>query len=311
MKNKKWTLILLLSAVLMTLSASSALAQTYTFNGPQISLNLIDTDYTVILTRDNLAANEDWLLANGYTVDGMASIYDANGILLEAVDSASDRTLVLSAQVTVDSEMYFDVNLQDNDMRKEFRTSHTNGTAYSLLGYSYSHASWQNYGGSLLRFLCTEYTFRENGQVEHYGFQRRTIRNGYTITLDMQVRNRTLKNSDEKALESLMSGFQFTQVLSMPKLPVRLSFTSEPPATTAKDTFTIKGASARKAAVTVNVLSLTSASSNVFTATANSSGDFSVKVTLPEPGVYSVVVSAEAEDALRTQISYSVSYQSK
>ncbi len=308
---KKILHLLLLTAVLLTVLSSAALAQTYTFNGPQISLNLIDTDYTVILTRDNLAANEEWLLSNGYTVEGMGSVFDSNGILLQAVDPANDRTIVLSAQVTVDSEMYFDLNLQDSDMRKEFRTSHTNGSAYGLLGYTYSHATWKNYGGTLLRFLCTEYTFRENGQVEHYGYQRRTIRNGYTITLDLQVRDRTLKSSDEKALEALMSGFQFSQVLSMPKLPVKLSFTSEPPSNTSSASFTIKGSSARKAAVTVNVLSLTSSSSSVFTATANSGGDFSVKVTLPEPGVYSVVISAEAEDALRTQISYSVTYQSK
>ena len=309
--KKKLLPLLLLSAVLMTAFTSSALAQTYTFSEPQISLNLIDTDYTVILPRDNLAANEEWLLSNGYTVEGMRSVFDSNGILLQAVDAASDRTFVLSAQVTVDSEMYFDVNLQDNDMRKEFRTSHTNGTAYGLLGYNYSRSTWKNYGGTLLRFLCTEYSFRENGQVEHYGYQRRTIRNGYTITLDMQVRNRTLKSSDEKALENMMDGFQFTQILSMPKLPVKRSFTSEPPSSTSSASFTIKGSSARNATVHVNVLSLTSASSSVFTATANSNGDFSVKVTLPEPGVYSVVVSAEAEDTLRTQISYSVTYQSK
>ena len=309
--KKKLLPMLLFSAVLIRVFTSAALAQTYTFSEPQISLNLIDTDYTVILTRDNLAANEDWLLSNGYTVDGMRSVFDSNGILLQAVDAASDRTFVLSAQVTVDSEMYFDVNLQDNDMRKEFRTSHTNGTAYGLLGYNYSRSAWKNYGGTLLRFLCTEYSFRENGQVEHYGYQRRTIRNGYTITLDMQVRNRTLKSSDEKALENMMDGFQFTQILSMPKLPVKLSFSSEPPSSTTSASFTIKGSSARKATVTVNVLSLTSSSSSVFTATANNNGDFSVKVTLPEPGVYSVVVSAEAEDSLRTQISYSVTYQSK
>ena len=123
----------LLAALLF---CASAMAQTYTFSGPQISQNLIDDDYDVVLTLDNLEEHEDWLANNGYTVDGMEAIFESEGILLEAVDSANDRTFILSALVTVDSEMYFDLNKQDEAMRKDFRTSHTNGTAYGLLGYT-------------------------------------------------------------------------------------------------------------------------------------------------------------------------------
>ena len=288
---------------------AGAMAQTYTFAEPQISQNLIDDDFDVVLTMDNLSEHEDWLTANGYTVESMQSIFESEGILLEAVDSENGRTFILSALVTVDSEMYFDLNQQDEAMRKEFRTSHTNGTAYGLLGYSYSHASWTNYGGTKLRFLKTEYSFKENGQIEYYGFQRRTIRNGYLITLDLQVSGRTLKSADEKALNSLFDGFSFTRVLSMPKLPAKLSFSSEPPQTTSSGTFTVKGTTASKANVTINVLSLTSTYSTAFEDTASKSGAFSIKVTLPDPGVYSVVVSAEGEDTLKTIISYSVSFQ--
>ncbi len=291
------------------LFCSAALAQTYTFSGPQVSQNLIDDDYDVVLTHDNLSEHEDWLTANGYTVEGMQAIFESEGILLEAVDSANDRTFILSALVTVDSEMYFDLNKQDEAMRKEFRTSHTNGEAYGLLGYTYSHATWQNYGGTKLRFLKTEYSFKENGQIEYYGFQRRTIRNGYLITLDMQVSGRTLKSADEKALNSLFDGFSFTEVISMPKLPAKLSFSSEPPLTTASGTFTVKGTTASNANVTVNILSLTSTYSQTIEESANRSGAFSTKISLPDPGVYSIVISAEGEETLRTKISFSVSYQ--
>ncbi len=290
--------------------AASAATTAYSFPGPQVSVGIDESVYRIVLTMDNLAEHEDWLLSNGYTVEGMANIFNSNGYLVYAADEANDRTFILSAQVTVDSEMYFDLNMQDSDMRKEFRTSHR-GTAYSILGYDYSEAAWTNYGGTLLRFLCTKYSFTENGEVEHTGYQRKTIRNGYTIILDMQVRNRSLKSADEKALEQIMGNFSFLSISPMPLLPAKLSFSSEPPASVSSDSFTVKGTTEKKGTVTVTVLSLTSAASSVFTGTANSSGSFSVKVTLPEPGIYSVVIEASADNSLKTQISYTVNYQKK
>ncbi len=294
--------------ILSVIPGARAVTTPYSFSGPNVSIGIDQSVYETVLTRDNLAENESWLTENGYTVDGMTNIFNSNGYLLYAVDRENSRTLVLSALVTVDSEMYFDLNLQDNDMRKEFRTGHK-GESYSLLGYDYSEAAWKNYGGALLRFLCTKYDFYENGEVEHSGYQRKTIRNGYTITLDMQVRDRGLKSADEKALEETMNNFSFTTILSMPLLPAKISFTAEPPASTKSDTFTVKGTTEKKGTVTVTVLSLTSSASSVFTGTANSSGSFSVKVTLPEKGIYSVVIEAAADDSLKTQIAYTVNYQ--
>ena len=287
---------------------ASAATTAYSFSGPQVSIGIDESVYETVLTLDNLAEHEDWLAANGYTVEGMTNVFNSNGYLVYAVDRENNRTLTLSAQITVDSEMYFDLNLQDNDMRKEFRTAHK-GDSYTLLGYSYSDAAWTNYGGTLLRFLCTKYTFTENGEIEHTGCQRKTIRNGYTIILDMQVRDRALKSADEKALEQVMSNFSFITIASMPLLPAKISFSAEPPATTKSDTFTVKGTTEKKGTVTVSVLSLTSAVSSIFSGTANSSGSFSVKVTLPETGIYSVVIEASADDSLKTQISYTVNYQ--
>ena len=166
-------------ALLLTLVCTASAATTaYSFNEPQIALGIDQSIYETVLTVDNLAEHEDYLLANGYTVEGMTNIFNSNGYLVYAVDAENNRTLVLSAQITVDSEMYFDLNDQDNDMRKEYRTGHTNGKAYGLLGFRYAHAAWNNYGGDKLRFLCTEYTLMKDGAVDHYGYQRRTIRNG-------------------------------------------------------------------------------------------------------------------------------------
>ena len=298
-------------ALLLALAGTASAATTaYTFSGPQVALGIDQSVYETVLTLDNLAEHEDYLLSNGYTVEGMTNVFNSNGYLVYAVDAENNRTLVLSAQITVDSEMYFDLNEQDSDMRKEFRTAHR-GDAYTLLGYSYSQAEWNNYGGTLQRFLRTKYAFSENGEIEHRGYQRKTIRNGYTITLDMQVRDRDLKSSDEKALEQAMDNFSFITIAPMPLLPAKLSVSSEPPAATSSDSFTVKGTTEKKGSITITVVSLTSSSGNVFTGTANSSGSFSVKVTLPEPGIYSVVVEASADNSLKTQFSYTVNYQNQ
>ncbi len=300
---------LLISIVFIMLAAYTlpVYAQNYTFENEYVSLDIYE--WPVVLVSGRLSEQSSYLDSIGSDAESMQAVFNSEGILLEAIDDANQRTFVLSCLKTVDSEMYFDLNKQDNDMRKEYRTGHTNGAGYSLAGYRYSHATWKNYGGEKLRFLCTEYTFSSNGKTEHSGYQRRTIRNGYTITLDMQVRGRNLKSSDEKALESLMTRFNFTKILPLPKLPTKLSITSEPPAVVKNGSFSIKGTTAKKANVTVTAISFTSASSTVYQAAASTSGAFSVKVTLPGAGIYSVIISAEGDDSLRTQITYTVNYQ--
>ena len=298
-------ILIMIPLMMMTIPAHAA---PFSFNDQYITLD-VPAEWPVTLTPDTLDSQFDVLNAMGTDAESMKDLFKAEGILLMAVDSANNRTFVLSCLKTVDSEMYFDLNEQDSDMRKEYRTGHTNGKAYGLLGFRYAHAAWNNYGGDKLRFLCTEYTLMKDGAVDHYGYQRRTIRNGYTYTLDLQVKGRQLKTSDEKALEKLMSGFRFIQILPLPQLPARMSITSEPPASSANGTFTVKGTSLKKAEITVTAISLTNASSTVYQDTANGSGAFSVKVTLPSQGIYSIVISAKTPESLRSQFTYTVRYQ--
>ena len=134
----------------------------------------------------------------------MFNQFEADGTLLKAIDEKNGRTLVITARKDLDAQTYFDLNNQDDDMRKEFRVSHTDGSAYGVLGYAYTSAKWQNYGKNALRFLRTKYSLHQDGQQICTGYQRRTIRNGYTITLDMQVTGRSAKDADDTALEKIM-----------------------------------------------------------------------------------------------------------
>lgn len=301
--------MLLLAGLLLVLLLPSALAETYTFNDAQFSIQLDTSDYDKVLTPYNLANNREWIELQGDDYDITVATFQNEGILLKAYDNKNSRILVITALNNWDAQMYFDLNEQDDDMRKEFRQSHTNGTAYGVLGYSYTKAAWKKYGNDVNRFLHTAYSLRENGQLSCTGFQRRTIRNGYTITLDMQVYDGKANSKDEAALEEVMKSLRFTRILPMPDLPIKLNFTSPPPQETSDATFTVKGVSAKKASITATVMSFGSSSALTYTDTASSSGAFSFKVQLPSQGVYTITVTAEKEGCVAAQRMFSTTFQ--
>ena len=204
-------LLVFAALLLLIVTAAAASAETYSFGDIRAQVE-IPSDYEMVLTPYNLSAKADWIASQGLDYDALSNSFESEGILLQAIDAETNRTLVISALRDTDGQTYFDLNNQDEDMRKEFRVSHTNGTAYGILGYTYSSAKWANYGKVTLRFLQTQYTLRQDGQLVCSGYQRRTIRNGYTITLDMQVRDRTAKEADNTALEKVMKTFTFTEI---------------------------------------------------------------------------------------------------
>ena len=305
---RKCMLILSGALLLTLLFSASALAETYSFGDVRAAVTIPDT-FEQVLTPYNLGTKRDWLEQHGLDHDSLSNSFDQEGVLLMAYEEKEGRTLVITALRDVDGQTYFDLNNQDEAMRKEFRVSHTNGTAYGILGYTYTSAKWANYGKNALRFLQTEYTLRQEGELVCAGYQRRTIRNGYTITLDMQIRGRSPKQADNALLEKIMKTWEFTEVLPMPALPIKLSLTSAPPTETSEATFTIKGTTVKKAKVTATLFSLGTTGGQSFTDTANNSGNFAVKVTLPAQGVYSLTLTAEQEGAITAQRLYSVTFK--
>ncbi len=294
---------------LLLLLATPALAKTYTFVDIHATVDLPDNTYDVVLTPETLSQNTTWLAAQGIDYDAFAAQMAEDGVLMEARDIKNGRVFLLTAVADLDAGNYFDLNIQDDDMRKQFRVGHSENEIYSTLGYHYYSAAWKNYGGTTLRFLQTRYSLRLDDKLDHGGYQRKTIRNGYTITLDMQTPGREANDADQKALNKIMDSFAFTEILPAPELPIKLTVTREPPLETSEESFTVAGKSQKNAKITVTAISLTSSSSSVFNATANKSGAYSVKVTLPASGVYSVLVLAEAEGAKAAQQTFSVTYQ--
>lgn len=300
---------LIILPLLLLLLIPCAVAETYSFSTGHFSIELDPTDYDKVLTPYNLTANRDWIEEQGDDFDITVRTFDSEGILLKAYDSKNSRIFVVTAQKNQAAEMYFDLNEQDEDMRKEFRLSHKNGNAYGILGYTYTEAAWQKYNNDVQRFLHTAYSLNQNGEVYCTGYQRRTIRNGYTLTLDMQVFDRKAKSSDEKALEEIMKSLRFTSILPMPELPIKLNFTAAPPQETSEATFTVKGVSEKKAQITATVMSFGTSTALTFSDEASSSGAFSFKVTLPSQGAYTMTVTAEKEGCISAQRMFSITFQ--
>ena len=308
MKKRFFCLGLILLMLTLSTAATAATA-TYNFEGPRARLMLEQTGYDIVLTPATLDGAESWLTGKGIDFQQTKDRFEDTGVLLEAYDTANSRVLTVTALEDVNANELFDVNTLEDAERKKYRQSHSNGTFYGIQGYDYEKAEWKNYGSNLGRFLKLKYTQRIAGSIVLRGYQRRTVRNGYTITFDMQVTGRSLKAADEKALDRALNGFSFLEVLNSPVGACKLILTTEPEREVTSDKITIAGKSENGATVTATVISLTDNKTSTVSTTAGSKGKFSLSISLPQQGTYSIGLLAATEDGRSTQKSLTVMYQ--
>ncbi|MBQ6233114.1 MAG: hypothetical protein IJJ80_06350 [Clostridia bacterium] len=308
---KKSILCIYLAVLLLAVGAVSAQATTavYDFDDLHARLSLDNSAYDMVLTPATLDAHRDWLTAQGADFEQTTIRFEDDGVLLEAYDSTNKRTLVVTALADVNARELFDVNGLEDAERKSYRMAHSNGTFYGIQGIDYSEAKWKNYGGTLGRFLKLKYSQSADGAIVRRGYQRRTVRNGYTITFDMQVTGRSLKESDEKALDRALNGFTFLEILNSPIGACKLNLTTEPAREVTTEKVTIAGRTEDSAVVAATVISLTDNKTSTHSVTANNKGKFSMNITFPQQGTYSINLVATAPDGRSSQRSLSVMYQ--
>ncbi|MDD4081017.1 MAG: hypothetical protein PHP02_06355 [Eubacteriales bacterium] len=287
--------------------AFPALAEQYSFEAFHASLTLPDGVYETVLTPQNLASHEAFIQTQGGTVAAWEADFSARGIWLQAYDQDTDRVLVVSALNDVDGQRYFDINEHPSGVRADYRKSHGRDGAWSVLGYNYDSISWKNFSSG--RFLQLRYSYRQGGELVCRGFQRRTIRNGYTITVDMQVYGRNLTSADNTALNKVFDTFGFTQVLPVPELPITLAETVTAPVETYERAFTMKGETKPNAKLSAVVMSFTDTQGHVFNATADRAGKYSLTIELPREGNYLMTLTVESPGLESLSKSYSITYQ--
>ncbi|MGI6214584.1 MAG: hypothetical protein ACOYIT_01670 [Christensenellales bacterium] len=277
----------------------------YSFDSILGSLTLPNGVYDTVVTKENAAQNEEFLKSFGF--DPQA--FNLGSLLLVARDTKNDRLLVLSAEKDEEAKQYFNINEHTPNTRASYRRLHSASDRFEAVGYYYNSVEWKNFRNAG-RWLMLRYNYKEDGDVKYRGFQRRTIYNGFTISLDMRVLGgKQLKSADNTALNKVFNTFAFTETLPLPPLPVSFDEEVTAPSETAQDTFTMKGKTAGGANIKAVVGSFSTAETKVFETTAAKNGRYSLTITLPREDLYFMTLSVQAEGTLPLEKQYGITYR--
>ena len=301
---KKTVFVLL--ALLACLMTASALGETLTFDAICAEITLSDS-YTV-LTPQNLYSHETFLAEKYSSAAETEADFLARGVLCQAWDSTGKACLEITAVQDEDALRLFDIQEQTVTTRAAYRAQYT--SKGSPMGYNCSSAEWKNYA-SVGRFLMIQYTNKVDGEVAWRGYARRTVRNGYTITLDWKVFGRSLTNKDSSAINSAVTSWKYTQILPMtPKAQAGITVSKYPAVETNSANATISGTCAEGVRFTAVVGGLSMSSPFVVTAEGKKDGTFSIPITLPQAGFFVITVTADYQGYEVLETNYTVTYQS-
>ncbi len=316
--------LLLFLALAMLLLCGTACAESFTFDAIHATCTVDDAN--IILTPSNLALHPEWIASLGTTQEAMAADFAARGVLLQAWSTDGERCLEISAIQDARALEYWDINEVGESGRFTYRTSHSKNLWYQEEGYTYSSATWKKTDAG--RFLQTEYKRVVNGETVR-GFQRRTVRNGYTITIDCIVYGRRLQTADSNAINKIMNSWAFTQVIAKPAdtssivpgsgaaavIPApdggtegdtgsstvqpataptvqsHLTFATEPPEETNTGKFTVTGTADAGTQVIGVLMRMSSTTPLKVETTASKTGKFTLDVQLDAEGVWLMSVS--------------------
>ncbi len=296
----------MLLAILLALVCGFACAETYVLDTLLSSVDVPD-DY-VVLKSDNLPQYADWLASNGKDIETVTNDFIKRGVLLQCWSPELDACFELTATKDSRTESIFDVNEQDESMRRSYRLGFYPDNDYQSEGYSFTSADWKNAENG--RFLILKYSKRDGGEVLHRGFMRRTIRNGYEITLDMQIHGRATNNKDNANLNIIWESFRFIEVLPLPPAAsARINITQKPPAQTKEQSFTIKGTAAEGVKLTAVTMGLNYPTPILNEVSVPKNGKFSIPISLPKEGVFVTTVTAEYKGEDVVELLYPVTYQ--
>lgn len=294
---KKFLLALL--TLLCMLGVASAGADTLKFDVISASCE-IDDSY-ILITPANMSAHPDWIANRGATLEELQADFEARGVFAQAWSKSDDVCIEFSAVQDTYAKEYFDIDQQTAATRSAYRKQHLNGAQFKSEGYSYSDAEWKKYT-NCGRFLQLKYKYEANGQ-SYSGFARRTIRNGYTITVDYRVYDRKLKNADNTKLTNIMKTWEFSQVLTKPLDVVgKVVFEQRPPMETDTGKFTVVGTCDPGLHFTGVLMRMSSPDPIVIETTADAKGRFSMDVELPQEGVWLMTMTVDNQGTVTEEI---------
>jgi hypothetical protein len=302
---RKWLIgtALVLSLIFISLSAH---AQVYVLDKLMATVDIPDT--YVVITPDNIAANSEWLASQGVTSEETVNDMLLRGVLLQCWDKeVTDRRFELVATQDENTKLVFDVNEQTDDYRRSYRTSFYPNNEYTTQGYTFSTSNWKHADNG--RFLILGYIMRKYGDIDHRGYMRRTIRNGYEITLDMQVYGRKPAAKDNTALNKIWDTFKFVEILPLPAAAkAQINISTPPPQETNVSDFNITGTAAEGVKFKAVVMGLNYPTPIVSEVEVGKSGKFSIPIAIPREGVFMITITAEYAGESVAELAYPVTY---
>ena len=326
MNSVKKAIFLLLVLLIAVFCAAAAADTAYSLSPCPGTVTIPDANY-IVLTPDNVRSHPDLLTTIGKTADELISDWEDRGVVLQAwfQSKKMDSCLEISVRQDDDSSMYYDlVNHPSDNGWKTFISSHKGTSAYAEEGYSIKEAEKKQQAGKNY-FLRLKYKRTTESKV-YWGYVAKTVARGYTVVLDYQVYDRGLRSGDQNQLNKITNTIQLheggaatpsgspssSDSGSASSSSAYLQITSEPPVETNSDTFTVEGRTAPGARVIGVLMRINSADPVLFYADANAkSGDFKMKVTLPEENIWLMTVNVELNGEIINEHAFSTTTYKK
>ena len=288
----------------------------------KLSLN---EDTYIILTPANLGDHSELVASLGKTAEELTADWKERGVQLQAWTKNMNSCLEVTVIQDEDSLHYYDLERQNRQVRNEYLSLHRGSGKYAKDGFTILKPAWkkQKLGGNFLKF---EYK-RTVGEKTWRGVARKTIRNGYTIMLDYQVYDRLPRRTDEDVLNRIANTVEFesreptavdqTAASVESSEPVSASASGllqvsvAPPAETNSNTFTIEGHTSPGAHLIGVAMRWSSSTPYKFLTDASKAGNFKLKVTLPEEGVWLVTLNLEINGTIVAEEIFNTTTYSK
>ena len=305
-------LLVLLALCLCFTAGAAALTERVSF--PDIHATCeVDESY-ILLKPDNLGLHQEWLENHDITEADLLADWKERGVLMQAWTTSGDACLEITAVQDAMGQQYIDIDELTPAIRGTYRNEHLKGSGFKALGYTYQSAEWKKTKQG--RFLMLKYK-RTVGGDTYRGYARRTIKMGYTITLDYQVFGRNLTAKDNNALNKVWNSWEFSSTTATtladgsPAIITNLKFTAQPPAETSTGKFSVTGTCKAGLRLVGVLMRMNGTEPLRVETTANKSGKFTLPVQLPQEGVWLMAVTVFSGDTVADEMVFSTTTYSK
>lgn len=295
----------LLCAVGVLAFVPTAMAQAITL--PNIQLVTTFPDGWTIVTPDT-AARYSALL--GVSSEVAADVMNSDNVVVAAFGTGADIAMRVRMTQTDASEVYFDIDRYTTAMRNAIRADYLDAEAWKLTGLRFSEAEWRN-PAKAGRYLRLTYTRRSEGEIVARGLMAFTVHNGREITLQIEATGRQLSSKEIALFDTWLGETAYTPELDMPMLPTGLAFSEPFVQESISTTVRIKGTTQVGALVTGSLIEGDNAPFPVGETTAKAGGAFTLTLTLPREGAWTLVVESALEGYETTRYESALSVDSK